>query len=191
MRGFAIATCLVIFAVARADMPAEGFREADPAELDDGAGPGMTEPPLGEIPAKAEVDARTETFAARLRCPVCQGLSVAASQSPAARAMRERIRNLVASGYTDEQITQYFVDRYGTWVLLEPPAQGLTWLLWVAPAAAVLLGLGGISLRAMRRRPAPPPDASPAPKAGDIDPYRARILAEVEGAAPTKRGESP
>ncbi|MCB9766517.1 MAG: cytochrome c-type biogenesis protein CcmH, partial [Alphaproteobacteria bacterium] len=71
------------------------------------------------------MEARTLTLAHGLRCPVCQGMSVADSSSEAAVNMKNRIRELVTAGYTDDQIEDYFIDRYGTWVLLEPPDDGV------------------------------------------------------------------
>lgn len=146
--------------------------------VDEHMGQPLAEAPLLEPPPKAEVDARTDALSTRLRCPVCQGLSVSASPSEAARAMRERIRELVAQGYADEQIVDYFVGRYGTWVLLEPPREGFAWLLWLAPALAVGAGLGGLAWRFAggRKEDAPP---APPPANRHEDPYRAAVLAEL------------
>lgn len=174
-------TLLLLATLALAQAPA-----GDDASVD----PGITEPPLGDVPAEAAIEARTEALSTQLRCPVCQGLSVAASPSPAARAMRDRVRSLVAEGYTDEQITAYFVDRYGTWVLLAPPAEGVTWLLWLAPAGAVLAGLGFIGWRSLGRGP-----STSGPGAATLDapadPYRARILDEMNEGRPKIVGKTP
>lgn len=143
---------------------------------------GLGAPPLGDPPSPAEVNRRTQALAGELRCPVCQGLSVAASPSEGARAMRDRIEGLVAQGYTDEQIVDYFVDRYGTWILLEPPKEGLKWFLWIGPVALVAAGGLGLLARGRRREVVPTPTAAPdAPKVGPDDPYRARALAELDG----------
>ena len=90
--------------------------------------------------AAAPVDEDTVTaVAAQLRCVVCQNLSVADSPSETARQMRDIVRERLALGETPEQVMAYFVDKYGTWILLAPPAPGLH------PA-----GVGG----ALRRAPA-------------------------------------
>lgn len=152
---------------------------------DEDAGKPLATAPLEAPPSAQEADERTIQLASQLRCPVCQGLSIGASPSEAARAMRDRVHELVSLGYSDDQIVDYFVGRYGTWVLLAPPRQGFTWLLWMAPAVGLSGGLLWVMSRAQRRAaaavaPSPDPDAAPP---GPADPYRARILAELgEGA---------
>ncbi len=84
---------------------------------------------------------RVETLGKQLRCPVCQTVSVAESPSETAKAMREIITEQVAAGRTDEEIIAFFVDRYGQWVILEPPASGRTLIVWLLPPAALLVGL--------------------------------------------------
>jgi cytochrome c-type biogenesis protein CcmH len=114
-------------------------------------------------------------LAHRLRCPVCQGLSVADSTSEAALGMKARITELVRLGYTDEQITDYFVDRYGEWILLAPKEP----LLWAIPATGVLGALAALTWwLSSRRAPASPP-VQPPPPAPTDDPYRRRILREL------------
>jgi cytochrome c-type biogenesis protein CcmH len=92
-----------------------------------------------------------------LRCPVCQGLSVAASPTGMALKMREQVREMLASGYDDEQVLSYFEASYGEFVRLRPPLRGVNWLVWVAPVLGLLAGLAIVarSLRAPR-----PPAAS-------------------------------
>jgi cytochrome c-type biogenesis protein CcmH len=143
---------------------------------------GIGAPPFGAPPSAQEARIRADALSDRLRCPVCQGLSVAASPSDAARAMAGRIHELVARGYTDEQVVDYFVDRYGAWVLLEPPMERSTLLLWGGP---LLLGLFGLvwlgwwvtdQSRGVDRAgldvERPTEEAQ--------DPYARRILAELE-----------
>lgn len=84
---------------------------------------------------------RVEQIASRLRCPVCQTVSVAESPSESARAMREIITEQVADGRSDEEIITYFIAAYGEWVVIEPPARGGTLALWLLPPAAFLVGL--------------------------------------------------
>lgn len=101
-------------------------------------------------PAPAD---RAEALAARLRCPVCQSVSVAESRSDTALAMQERIDELVTDGASDAEVIVYFTDRYGDWVLLDPPATGFGLILWLLPAVALVSG-GIIATRRRRRHAA-------------------------------------
>lgn len=96
--------------------------------------------------------ARTRRLSAGLRCPVCQGLSVADSPSPTARAISEDIRRRVDTGESDSDIRQAYVERYGEWVLLQPAGSGLGALVWALPVAALLLAAGGLALAFRRWR---------------------------------------
>lgn len=98
------------------------------------------------VPAWADdLDDRAREIAKKLQCPVCQTVSVADSPSELAAQMRATIRAKLAEGWTEDQIIQYFVERYGEGVLLEPPRQGFGLLAWVGPAVGVLFGLGIIA----------------------------------------------
>jgi cytochrome c-type biogenesis protein CcmH len=105
--------------------------------------------------------------AAQLRCVVCQSLSVADSPSETAHQMKAIIRERLAAGESSEQVKAYFVERYGTWILLFPPRQGFNLVVWVVPfaglGAALVLVL--VLVRRWSRRPAlaaegPRPDAA-------------------------------
>ena len=88
----------------------------------------------------AELDARTQDVAALLRCPVCQGLSVADSPATMARNMKVQVREKLAAGYDQEQILADFERSYGEFVRLQPPMRGVNWLVWFGPLAALLAG---------------------------------------------------
>ena len=100
--------------------------------------------------------AKTQAIAEDLRCPVCQGLSVADSHSPTAESMRDDIRRRVDAGESAASIKAHYVGSYGEWVLLRPEATGVGVLVWVLPVGAVLLAAGGLALafRRWRRQPA-------------------------------------
>ena len=83
---------------------------------------------------------RVRQITSRLRCPVCQGESVADSPSQSAQDITTLVRQQVASGSTDSQIEQFFVNRYGDWILLDPPRRGTTLVLWAVPLLAVTGG---------------------------------------------------
>lgn len=126
-------------------------------------------------PASAVSEERVHEIAGELRCVVCQNLSVADSPSEMAAQMRGIIREHLAAGESAAQIREYFVQRYGEWILLAPRRTGFNLLVWGFPIAAVLVGLGAVAmlLRRWTRR------ARPAP--GAVDPaMRARIRAELE-----------
>jgi cytochrome c-type biogenesis protein CcmH len=113
--------------------------------------------------------------AAQLRCVVCQSLSVADSPSETAHQMKDIIRERLAAGETPEQVRAYFVEKYGTWILLSPPRQGFNLLVWVVPFVGLGLGLVLVLIvvRRWSRRPA-------APAAPPLDPaMRARIRREM------------
>lgn len=122
-----------------------GAQEAEPADPRAVVGP-----PLGQPPADAALNARTEEVAALLRCPVCQGLSVADSPASMAQRMKAQVRELLAAGYESEQILAYFEHSYGEFVRLEPPLRGVNWLVWGAPLAGLFAGLAVVSM-ALRR----------------------------------------
>lgn len=88
-----------------------------------------------------DVDRRVDSLAAQLRCPVCQNLSVKDSPSDVAASFRARIRQLVLRGKSDDEVKEFFVARYGEWILLEPPRRGAGVAVWLAPGLALAGGL--------------------------------------------------
>ncbi len=107
---------------------------------------------VGLLTAPPRPQDRTKIIAAQLRCPVCQSESVLDSPSETAREMRELIASQVAEGRTDQEIIDYFVARYGTWILLDPPPSPSTLPLLVAPAIVIAVGLWLIRGRIRPRR---------------------------------------
>ncbi len=139
--------------------------------------PGLEAVPAGPAPSAVVLKERVHSLTTRLRCPVCQGLNVAESRSEAAVAMQARIQELVSLGYSEAQVIAYFTDRYGDWVLLAPPREGMNWLLWLGPV--VLLGGGLWSVgRVLSKRSSP---TSSPPRSEEPSPYLEQLLAEVEG----------
>lgn len=86
------------------------------------------------------VDERARDLEAQLRCPTCQGLSIADSPATSAAQMRVLVREKIAAGASDDQIRAFFAARYGRWILLDPPFGGPDLALWLAPALIVVIG---------------------------------------------------
>jgi cytochrome c-type biogenesis protein CcmH len=91
--------------------------------------------------ATPDLEERTREIATELRCVVCQNLSVADSPSEMAQQMRSIVREQVQAGKTPEQIKEFFVSKYGEWVLLKPKTTGFSSLLWILPYTALVIGM--------------------------------------------------
>jgi cytochrome c-type biogenesis protein CcmH len=154
---------------AAADPPAEEAADDEPVDI-----PGL---PPGPPPPADQVESMAREIGSGLRCPVCQGLSVADSTSNAAVLMQRRIQELVRQGYTKVEIEDYFVGRYGEWVLLFPRGAGMNRLVWIGPLLATGLGLliATTFLKGGRAAPTPPTKAP-----SGSDPYVDRLLREVD-----------
>ncbi len=90
--------------------------------------------------------ARTEHLAEQIRCPVCDGVSVAGSPSDTARAIWDDIADRVDRGESDEQIIGVYVDRYGDWILLTPGSRGARVVLGL-PLLVIVAALVALRLR--------------------------------------------
>ena len=124
-------------------------------------------------PATAPIPAeQAQQIAGDLRCPDCQALSVAESQTAAAAAIRRQIVEQLAAGKTAEQVRAYFVARYGEWILLAPTSPFAWWI----PAVAMLLGVGAFAWWWRRGRATVAPVTPPVPGRG----LREQIREEVE-----------
>ena len=128
-------------------------------------------------------------IADRLQCPVCQGQSVAESNSQVAVGMKETIANLLAEGRDENDILRFFEDRYGPGVLRNPPRTGFYSLVWWAPGVAIVFG-GAVIYGLLRRRQGTGDDGGPSYDAGgepdeppfdpDLDPYRERLRKDLD-----------
>lgn len=132
--------------------------------------------PKGQPLAGTALDKRTEEVGGLLRCPVCQGLSVAASPSTMASNMKAEVRSLLAAGYTEDQVLAYFERSYGEFVRLQPPLRGVNWLVWLGPLAGLLAG-GATVFLALRRS-----SAKAAPVAATAEALPARDSLPADGA---------
>src|SRR5688572_15445420 len=123
------------------------------------------------------LEARARQLSSELRCLVCQNQSIDDSDADLARDLRRIVRERIAAGDSDEAILSYLVDRYGQFVLLRPPLEPATWLLWLGPAAVLLLGAGLLVAFYRSRRREPP---APAELSADEQRRLDRLLAEPE-----------
>ena len=98
------------------------------------------------------VESRLRGLAEELRCLVCQNQTIADSHAPLALDLRNQIRTQIAAGRSDEQIRTYMVERYGDFVLYNPPFKATTLLLWVGPFALGAVGIGLFMAIVRRRR---------------------------------------
>lgn len=97
-----------------------------------------------------QLEAQAREIASKLRCPTCRALSVGDSPSGMAQEMRILIREQLRAGKTPDEITAYFVDRYGEWILLKPKASGFNWTVWLLPVLMLAGGLFFVFLTARR-----------------------------------------
>lgn len=105
---------------------------------------------LSSMAAAADVETQVREIAQQLRCPVCQGLSVGDSPSELANEMRDVVREQLRQGKTPEEVLDYFVQRYGEWILLAPPKRGFNLVIWVLPF--LLLPVGALVVYTRTRR---------------------------------------
>lgn len=121
----------------------------------------LVAPAQADVATEDPLERQTLEIAKDLRCAVCQNQPVSESNADLARDMRVIIREQLQQGRSREEIVQYFVDRYGDYVLMNPPKRGPGFLLWVLPLAVfgVLVGSGFMYLRHRRREAlsSPPP----------------------------------
>jgi cytochrome c-type biogenesis protein CcmH len=99
-----------------------------------------------EVLTDPALETRARRISAGLRCLVCQNQSIDDSNAPLARDLRLVVRERIKSGDTDEAVVAYVVDRYGEFVLLRPPLNAGTLVLWLAPAF-LLVAASGLALR--------------------------------------------
>ncbi|HZK90078.1 MAG TPA: cytochrome c-type biogenesis protein [Stellaceae bacterium] len=115
-----------------------------------------------EMLADPVLEARARDIGKELRCLVCRNQSIDDSEADLAHDLRVLVRDRLKAGDTNRQAIDYIRARYGDFVLLKPPFEVATWLLWGGPALVLLIGGLGIA-RYLRRRSGltDPPPLSP------------------------------
>ncbi len=139
------------------------------------AGPARVPVELPELsPSERERMRRLEE---ELRCLVCQNQTLADSDAELAGDLRNIVHRLVAEGRDNDAIKTYLVERYGDFVLYEPPVQRNTWMLWGGPFAMLALG-AGVWATIQRRQRLAGSRSEPRPQTDDAVHQRARDLLE-------------
>jgi cytochrome c-type biogenesis protein CcmH len=111
---------------------------------------------VGLVQGDKSDEDRARAVGSRVKCPVCQGVAIADSPSETARAMMDVVEERIAEGWSDNQIIDYFSERYTDSIVIDPPFAGNTLLVWLLPLLAVVAGVFMIFTR--RKAPAPKSD---------------------------------
>jgi cytochrome c-type biogenesis protein CcmH len=137
----------------------------------------------GEELSDPKLETRARAISAKLRCLVCQNQSIDDSDAPLARDLRLVVRERLLKGETNNEIYDFVAARYGEFVLLSPPFNARTLLLWGGPAAVFAFGLIGVFIYFRRRGTDP---VEPAPLTMDEE---SRLNAVLGSAVPEKETE--
>ncbi|MFN3958984.1 MAG: cytochrome c-type biogenesis protein [Parvularculaceae bacterium] len=108
--------------------------------------------------ADPKLEARARAVSRELRCVVCQNQSIDDSNAPLAHDMRILVRERIMAGDSDDEVKSYLVARYGNFVLLKPPFNLQTWLLWLGPAIFLVTAAWGLYRPARARSKLAPDD---------------------------------
>ncbi len=104
------------------------------------------------IGGSAEMQTRVMAVSAELRCLVCQGQSLADSNSDFAKDMREQILEMMENGRSDREVVDFMVDRYGDYVRYRPPFKATTFALWFGPFLLLAVGIAVLYYNVLSRR---------------------------------------
>ena len=94
-----------------------------------------------EIISNPIYETRARDLSKGIRCLVCQNQSIDDSDSDLAKDLRKIIRKKIIQGETDNEITQYLVDKYGNFILMKPPLYQDTYILWISPLLLMIVGI--------------------------------------------------
>jgi cytochrome c-type biogenesis protein CcmH len=108
-----------------------------------------------EVLSDPKLEQRAREISTGLRCMVCQNQSIDDSDAPLAKDLRVLVRDRLKVGDSDEQVRAYLQARYGDFVLLKPPFQLDTLVLWITPAVVLVLAFGFAFTRMRGQKPAP------------------------------------
>jgi cytochrome c-type biogenesis protein CcmH len=140
------------------------------------ASPGALAVQPDEILSDATLETRARALSKELRCMVCQNQSIDDSDAPLARDLRVLVRERLQAGDSDHQVIDFLVSRYGEFVLLKPRFSPHTALLWLGPAAILLIGAFALFLAFRRSRAGTSATTAEPPK---LTPAEAARLSEI------------
>ncbi len=121
-------------------------------------------PVLAQDPSMDEVN----HVARKLNCPTCQSLNLEDCRTQTCDQWRDQIKDLLAEGYTEQEVLDWFIARFGVEVLQEPPRQGSGLFAWLLPALGMLIGIGWLAF-ILRRWSAAKPDTVPVAADTSVD----------------------
>ena len=141
-----------------------------------------------EVP---DLERRAQQINKSVMCPVCPGESIDQSQHPLALQMRAVVDEKLGEGWSDGQVREFFVERYGPAVLLEPPAEGAHLVAWIVPPLGAALALAALYMVVrLMARPRSRPASADEMTTAERDEYVARIEAALEGDSPKGREDA-
>ena len=140
---------------------------------------------VSPLPASEQ---RAQAIDNSLICPICPGETIDRSQVQLAKDMQVIVREQIAEGRSDDEIRQFFVDRYGERVLAAPPREGFHWLVWGLPPVGIVLGLLALFrvTQLMGRRTS---EGEAVPDGGggsDLSPYMRQVEQELAHGGPQR-----
>ncbi len=172
-RAAVVAVAGLVFAAGAWSQAASAPSEPAPAAVPAAGMVQLIAPKAVPTAADPALEARMLAITAELRCLVCQNQTIADSHADLAVDLRQQVREMIKAGRTDAQIRQFMTDRYGDFVLYNPPLKPTTLVLWLGPALLLVVALIALMVVIARRgrladdRFEPDPDWSEDDPAGD------------------------
>ena len=127
------------------------------------------------------LEGRARELSKDIRCLVCQNESIDSSNAELAKDLRVLVRERLVAGDSDQEVLDYLVERYGDFVLLNPPFKPRTYLLWFGPGAILLLGGLAVAAYFRQRRRDAGPAPGPAPALSAEEQKRLRKILKDDG----------